>query len=345
MRHKIALAGLALCGLACLALIPTVRAGWGTNGCPPVGGFGMPMFQMPQFHLFAQPAAAEPPRLDVQAPARGRWVCGPGGCRFVPAAADGFRWEHPNPAQSWLYSGDVLVGSWDHTRNEFVSWKGNQWDTTPGQHAPIEPPIRQLDPTKHASKPNFGLTEEHLSKDQETYTHKGKAASKQKVYEAVGDGKNDPSKLTDDSKKKRLNLIHPDKAARDKFIKDFKTAAEYAPLRPAFLPWEGAPDDWSYECGFDGKARFVAQEPDGEVFHSQADEPLPIEALRKKVDGYDPKKDPDVRLGDGGLLGLPKIDLAKILGGLTPTHWLAIAGAVWFLFFRKPQGPAPAPAA
>lgn len=261
-----------------------------------------------------------------------RRVCGPNGCKVIygdGSASIGVRWvtHDQDPDRSYLYQGNQMLGAWDHPGQYWRALSQAGWGLFESA-APVPPPAHahgHVEAGVADAKMYFGVTADRLSQDQERFSFRGEPCHKEEAYAAVvGDGQ---GKLTDDSQKPRISYIDGDAKARDKFVKDFKASPD---LSGSALPWEGAPDDWSYEPGFDtsGKPGVIVQAPTGEVLHSQhagaSVSPGLFAALRTPVPGYDKTKDPD--------LNAPKVTLPKIDG---TTVLLAGALGAGILFFRK----------
>lgn len=267
---------------------------------------------------------------------RTRTMCGPHGCKTIsvldtPLPSQGVRWvtHDSDPDRSYLYQGNTMLGAWDHPGKYWRAVGPRGWGAFE-KTAPVPAPFH----AEHAAeapvgdtKCYFGVTAGGLTHGESVVTCRGERI--RDAYEAIAGA---PGQLTDDSAKARVSYIDADAKARDQFVKDFKTAPAYAEVRDKALAWEGAPDDWSYEPGFDtsGKPGVIVQAASGQVLHSQrsgpAASPGVMAAIRQPVPGYDKTKDPDLNTKPA-LPALGKIDSTTVLTG-------AIMAASVF-FFRK----------
>lgn len=143
----------------------------------------------------------------------------------------------------------------------------------------------------------------------ERYTYKGQPVTRTEVETLIG-GKEDPSKLIDDSQRDRLIVQSADKAKRAAFLKAFATDPAYARLREKCSPWEADPADWSLELGHArGEGVVIVQAPSGEVLARAqvpdiTDSARIVGEIRKANPLYDPAKDP-TPANPAGALGLP----------------------------------------
>lgn len=133
-------------------------------------------------------------------------------------------------------------------------------------------------------------------------------------------------KLPDDLGKLRLSVFGGTKQQRDEIAGDLNNS----PLAQQVVYYSAAADHFSvkdstgnpmFPCSPDRPTVYLQNAATGKVLHRQEGYAgaKDIEAIRKAVDGYDPKKDPDLRAG-GGLpipgrpLPLPAYAVAGLLG-------------------------------
>lgn len=203
-------------------------------------------------------------------------------------------------------------------------------DTCPGgdackcgcrRAAPVNPPV------------NFGVDRSKLCPE-ERYTLGGREASRaaaMNAIEAAGD-------IPNDSALPRLTVIGSD-AARKAVLDDLKAHPSLAWLKDRVVAKGYPPDHWRVKDGGfvtpkGADAVVYVQKPDGTVLWRQDEYAGPERlagALRDKVPGYDPSKDPQ-----------PQPTPPAPAPGPTPgpglklnPWWLATAAVALFVFLRR----------
>lgn len=184
-------------------------------------------------------------------------------------------------------------------------------------------------------KPLFGVDRDRIG-NQDRFTVSGNEASRAEAMsalEAAGD-------IPDDAGKFRFTVIGS-AAARKPVLEDLKNAPDLAYWRDQFVVKEYAPDHWRIkDGGFKtpaGAADAVVyvQKPDGTVLWRQDTYTGPIDmarALRDKVPGYDPNKDPQPQ--PPGPLPVPGPILPD--SGGTNYWWLAVIVApILVILYRR----------
>jgi hypothetical protein len=158
------------------------------------------------------------------------------------------------------------------------------------------PPVDQPNPRDKI--PQGGVVVEKLSST-EKFTCRGKECTRAEAMAALDAAGSVP----DDANALRLTVIGSD-FARAKFLTDWKQSPDLAFWRDKFLVTEYLPDHWRIkDGGFKAPADALEpvvylQKPDGTVLYRLdnwkpgEDAPLLAKALRDKVPGYDPAKDP-----------------------------------------------------
>lgn len=239
------------------------------------------------------------------------------------AGGDSYEWrpQEGEPSKAYLYHAGQLAGAWDGENQTFRACRyvtersgflGKQMTTRLVWSDPSEPPIspplelgqRRPGPIEPIGQ-NFGLDMKQSSMAQ-GYYHKDRATSRQHVYESVS------KSVPDDSGKPRVTVTGSSDQ-RQRFRNDWYTSPEAADVRNKALLWDVPPDHWSLRDNVNGTAMFdiagnptiYCQAPDGRVLHRQADYrgPDDFQALRRAIDDYQSKKDPDRRnmLNGGGI--------------------------------------------
>ena len=172
---------------------------------------------------------------------------------------------------------------------------------------------------------NFGVDVDKLSPklvdncECPIYWIRGKKIAKSEAYGLVGKGT-----LQDDRKKLSLTLIGSE-ADRAKVEKDLP-----AELKDKVKLWSVNPDHWSVAgLGYvtTGTPTIYLQEPSGKVIWRQDtySGPEDMTTLRKKVDGYDGKKDPGPNAPEGG-------------SSIPPLLWLGGGAAMLLMLARGKKG-------
>jgi hypothetical protein len=212
--------------------------------------------------------------------------CGNGVCRH--------RWvfEPADPARAYLYLGDSQIGAYDYPEDYYRPFDGTSWGK------PCRPPI---DPPEtwgsHVRKKYvFGVVDREIQ-DKEAYQINGRPASRAEVVKEIAS-----AGLDDDSRKPWITVIgSPEEKARA--LEDLENDPEVGKV---FRLKGYEPDHWALRCGFaaGGRPTIYVQDAGGKVLHRQDDYQGGMsalaEALRKTKQGYDPKKDPDLRKQTSG---------------------------------------------
>lgn len=247
--------------------------------------------------------------------------CGPGGCSvpLVRAGNDAasqvhYEWRRHNDDQDLLYANGVCLGGWDYETSTFTEWLGQRWGRV-GLRCPIAPPTRVV-----AQLPT-GVDESKLLGGEKA-TRRGVAISIEDARHVI-EGGVDVSQLKDDSHLQRITIISKDDAKRAAARKEIEASDVLRGARPKLVVWDASSDDWSVkDSGFkcDGDCIYL-QAPDGRVLMRQdsLDVKGVVDALRKRRDDYDPKRDPsgigsDVWARIKEMLGV-KIPAGAAVGG------------------------------
>jgi hypothetical protein len=191
-----------------------------------------------------------------------------------------YRWvqSDADPGRLHLYRGDVQVGGYDLGEHYYRPYDGKTWG------ARTEPPL---------PPPCFGVASGKIGTGP-TYRLNGEPIAPRAAYEAVEKG------LDDDGKKLRVSIIGP-AAVREKARAELVKHEDFAALRPQVAIRDFAPNHWAMKAGFvtNGQPTIYCQAPDGQVLHRQDDftggADALVAALRRARDGYDPRRDPDLR--------------------------------------------------
>lgn len=260
---------------------------------------------------------------------------------FQPApqpSTAGWFWKHTADAHH-LYRDGKHVGGFFHDDGKYWSAANGEWAKEPSD-SPVGIPdsFRSFVQAKPAAPAPVigdvfptGVDTSKIS-TKERCTFKGLEIAQGDALRLVG--KPALSDVVDDSGKDRLSFMATDPAKRKAAMTAFKSDPIYAALRKSALPWEGTPDDWSYEPGFPKKDnQVILQTSAGKVIARAAvadiaDAPAVVNALRKANPSYDPLKDPTP---DNKTPTLPNLGLQKI-----PVEWVLIGGvAILFFLGRK----------
>lgn len=176
-------------------------------------------------------------------------------------------------------------------------------------------------PAPPADQPLTGVVWEKV-KGGNRYTICGHEITKDLAHEALLES--GASEVPNDSGKIRLTLIGTDEECKTAF-----SALAKANLTDNMVVQSYRPDDWAVRPGFvtAGHPSIYMQAPDGKVLLRQsAFDNTTVQAVRKAVPDYDPKKDPD-----GAPRVLPNVDLAK----LAPYWPLGLLGGVALLLLLR----------
>jgi hypothetical protein len=259
---------------------------------------------------------------------------GPVGPEVIRTAPSAYEWVQLAriPDQIFLYRNGQQIGNYSRA-GFYMPIIDDEWGeicdppvTPPNwfklKHAPKQGPIEQ-------DIPNFGVVNSELQSNTNgsRYEISGRQASREEVVQAIEKG------LPDDAGKFRLTVIGAD-AERKRFEDDWKAAGEVAltALKNRCLLWSVPADHWSVkEVGFktDGHPTVYLQAPDGKVLHRQDDYhgPGDFQAIRKAVDSYDAKKDPDRR----------KVVDVPGLPSVSPVVWVGVILGVLVLLSLLPR--------
>ena len=230
--------------------------------------------------LLAQPCWGRPARASVDAPQR------------ALAENDALlEWkEGANDDELSLWRGNVQVGGYSVSRKLYLPIVAGRWGRA------CDPPIAVPEPEARlvgqTALPT-GVEWDKIGKG-EKYHCSGKVCTKAEAYDLL---KKDAGgkQLPDDIKKFRLTLIGPVEA-RAKVEQDL-ALPENADIREATLLWSVPPDHWSVaDVGFvtTGSPTVYLQAPGGKDqlrVDSAPGAPL-FGEIRRRIAGYDPKKDP-----------------------------------------------------
>lgn len=253
-----------------------------------------------------------------------------------------------------LYRGSCHVGSYRFSDALYLPIVANEWSE------PCDPPIAPPAPLhlatsiQHApcacgpkcngncapdckcdkAPENFGIDLSGLS-NEERIEISGRPATREEAIQAFEKG------LPDDANKLRLTVIGTD-AERKRFEADL-AAPEMKDVRDRCLLWSVPPDHWSVQVGFvtsghptiyltDKSIDPATKRESGQVLHRQDDYQgaSDFQAIRKAIDSYDAKKDPDLRKP-----AVPGLDwFSKVPAAV----WWVLAGLVGgFLLLRGKQ--------
>lgn len=156
-----------------------------------------------------------------------------------------------------------------------------------------------------------GVDHERLSQSN-SYLCNGNRCTKNNVIEYL------TANIADQSNKKRITLIGSES--------DCKKVLDSLPVDT--LDWavikSYAPDDWYVKSkGFKvtGTPVIYIQEPDGTIIHRQDDAKGADKAVVRGAPGYDPSKDPDLRINGG-------INNANLLFGFNWWHVIFFVGGI-----------------
>lgn len=242
--------------------------------------------------------------FDVQPPGGKVMINGgeyPNGIRYAPLPA-GRRYTTPVTV-IWCDGKSCveqkLTVEWTAGVDQLVRVQGPAANSGPG-FAPgqIEGATQQADGV------NFGLQVDKMPapKEKESFTIGDHAVNREAAVQAVA------GELPDDRKTLRLTVVG-EKSFTGPILDDLSKSG----VKKDLLVQTFTPDAWQIkERGFPPGNQLILQAPDGKVLHRQADYAGGFEslqpALQRGVSAYDPKKDPDLRSGDGDqtawLLGL-----------------------------------------
>lgn len=239
-------------------------------------------------------------------------------------AKTGYSWlkSHEGPNWFMLRKDAETIGYFDKTTNKYrpLVGKDQQGNCVWGQEA--EPPITLDTPVE-----NYGIDETKFSGGG-GITYQGSKISKEQAIEMLSKGHSgsfgDPSRIPDETKKKRLLVIDQSEASRKRIL------AEADELKGSFVPWSVPPDHFSLKDNVTGEPIYptdttpsvIIQEPDGTVHSRNSTDPQPgevIGALRRANKEYDPKKDP------------PLSPTMPVLGGIDEQTLLLIGGGILIL--------------
>ncbi len=187
--------------------------------------------------------------------------------------------------------------------------------------APEQGPKPTVIPTP---KEVFGVDREKLS-EKDTFCKDGRRATRAEVMDALSKIMG-PAGIPADAASPRLTVIGPE-AERKKVLDDLDKSPELAFLKGKMLVQAYEPDHWRVvDGGFvtTGKPTIYCQQSDGTVLWRQDDYGGPVKlaaALRDKVPGYDPAKDPGPKTapnkgGDGNVLKIAWHHIGLVLAGL-----------------------------
>ena len=241
----------------------------------------------------------------------------PGGVCPVPSRAVSYEWrEGSEPTEVYLYSGGRQAGGYSYAQGIYRPWLGSRYGEP--SSPPVSPPERQTIGQDVTPANNFGIDTAKLSSRIEPkYICNGEPCTRETAVKAIEKG------LPDDGKKLYLTVIGADedrKRAEADFPPDFKSRVKLNSYRS---------DHWAVQPGFvtAGTPTVYLQAPDGKVLHRQDSyAPGDFQAIRKAIDKYDAKRDPDVRQASAPV-HLPAFVTPSnvILGGL-----LAAVAALYF---------------
>lgn len=187
--------------------------------------------------------------------------------------------------QSFVYQHGRLLGGFNHDSGWYWPWLGNAWGL-PTKDCPFNPPVK-----------NFGV---HMGKisSEPAYTVNGKPVSPHLAHAAVDAIPNHKDHF-------RITFIGDDEKKRLKAYKDWQLFVAGSPYANIVDSWEVPANHWSMKDGETGAPGFIApgdptiylQSPDGRVLHRQDDYngPMDFQAIRKAIDEYDYRRDPDRR--------------------------------------------------
>jgi len=251
----------------------------------------------------------------------------PGGvCQFISKNAS-YEWRSGSvQTEAYLYANGWQVGGYSYDQDVYRPWLGDRY----GEPAkpPVAPPkweswqkvSAQVFGQDVTPANNFGIDTAKLSSRIEPkYICNGEPCSRETAVKAIEKG------LPDDGKKLYLTVIGADedrKRAEADFPPDFKSRVKLNSYRS---------DHWAVQPGFvtAGTPTVYLQAPDGKVLHRQDNySPGDFQAIRKAIDRYDAKRDPDVRQASAPV-SLPAFATPAnlILGGLI--------AAVVALYFKQ----------
>lgn len=245
--------------------------------------------------------------------------------KLPDAEAQGLEWKQweDDPGRYYLYRGRELLGGWDTLGRYWRAYRSSSETWGPVELPPVAPPG---DPGEEI---NFGVDWDKVEREPRYRLHRDGVT---RIVTSDGAKEAIEAKIEDDSGKLRVTVIGTEaerKRVRQE-LEDERSLRSWAIVRdyPA--------DHWAIKtAGFHtgGTPTIYCQAPSGKVLHRQDDyaggAPATLDALRKAKDGYDRKRDPDLRTpsspfapagsGLARLLGL----ILSAIGGVFGGEWLA----------------------
>jgi len=282
--------------------LPSVKAGWGSGACGPVGPFA-------------------PATLSAQSPY----------AQSSPARSATYQWVplQGSDKQIALYCNGVQLGNWVYAESAYYRLEAGKWladkspiGAPPGAEARTDKKIEEV-------AQNFGVDRSRCGRGG-AYKLNGQDVDRNRIIQAI------EGSIIDDSGFYQVTVIGPI-GKKDQVVSDFQTNPSLAQWKDRVVVRSFTPDQWQVkDVGFvtNGNPTIYFQKADGTVLHRQDDyeggAAALAEALRKADPNYKPEKDKDKRKDDDVVTSL--LDKLKELPAIV---WVLLIGGGLFWYSRR----------
>lgn len=253
------------------------------------------------------------------------------------ALSQEYLWLQSNENKDWLMlqKDEKVIGWYDQKLKSYRPLLGhrNDKDSTPIWGQPEKPPIEPSDPVI-----NYGVDLSKVNSKKGITTNGGKEITREEVFRMFDEGRVIGDKEIPDYKSKFRFIIVGENGQTKKIVDDYEADRSLDSIRPQISLWVVPPDHHSLKDNYTDSLMYpletnptlIVEAPNGQVkdrWRAAYTGPQEFGRLRKAVQGYDPKKDPD--LSKTGLLtGTdPSVIIIGIAGLITLIMFVMGSGA------------------